>query len=157
VRVVRSLEVWLRIPLDVWIFLTVSFMVAVEIILALNTGTVLHPWANALVEFKISFDAVENSNDGTTSTKLETVGVSLSLSISFLLFPLWSTGHLWNAFFHFSFLILRQSAGLLGRVISSSQGRCLHKHKINADRHPCLEWDSNPRAQCSSGRRKFMP
>jgi hypothetical protein len=24
-------------------------------------------------------------------------------------------------------------------------------------RHPCLEWDSNPRSQRSSGRRQFMP
>jgi hypothetical protein len=28
-----------------------------------------------------------------------------------------------------------------------------HKHGINAQKHPCLEWDSNPRPQCSSGRR----
>jgi hypothetical protein len=32
-----------------------------------------------------------------------------------------------------------------------------HKHRINAHRHPCLEWDSNPRSQCLSGRRRFMP
>jgi hypothetical protein len=31
----------------------------------------------------------------------------------FLLLPLWSIRHPWNAFFHFSFLILRQSVGLL--------------------------------------------
>jgi hypothetical protein len=24
-------------------------------------------------------------------------------------------------------------------------------------RHPCLEWDSDPRSQCPSERRKFMP
>jgi hypothetical protein len=24
-------------------------------------------------------------------------------------------------------------------------------------RHPCLEWDSNPRSQCWSNRRQFMP
>jgi hypothetical protein len=29
-----------------------------------------------------------------------------------------------------------------------------HKHKINAHRHPCLKWDSNPRSQCLSGRRQ---
>jgi hypothetical protein len=28
---------------------------------------------------------------------------------------------------------------------------------INAVKHRCLEWDSNPRYQCSSGRRQFMP
>jgi hypothetical protein len=32
-----------------------------------------------------------------------------------------------------------------------------HKHRINVRRHPCLELDSNPRFQCSSGRRWFMP
>jgi hypothetical protein len=45
----------------------------------------------------------------------------------------------------FSFLIYSQSAGLLGRGMSPSQGRYLHpeqhKHRINAHRHPCLEWD----------------
>jgi hypothetical protein len=29
--------------------------------------------------------------------------------------------------------------------------------RINAHRHPCLKWDSNPRSQCLSGRRQFMP
>jgi hypothetical protein len=32
-----------------------------------------------------------------------------------------------------------------------------HKHRINVHRHPCLEWDSNSRSQCSSGRRQFIP
>jgi hypothetical protein len=54
-----------------------------------------------------------------------------------------------------------QSVVLLGRGISPSQGRYLHmeqhKHRINAHRHPCLEWDSKPRLQCSSGRRLFVP
>jgi hypothetical protein len=42
----------------------------------------------------------------------------------------------------------------LGRGISPLQ--CLylhrrrHKHRINAHRHPCLKWDSNPRSQRSS-------
>jgi hypothetical protein len=61
----------------------------------------------------------------------------------------------------FSFLIYTQSVGLLGRGNSPSQGRWLHtelhKHRINAHRHPCLERDSKPRLQCSSGRRRFMP
>jgi hypothetical protein len=48
---------------------------------------------------------------------------------------------------------------LLWREISPSQGRYLHsgQHKQNKRKHPCLEWDSNPRSQCSSGRRRFMP
>jgi hypothetical protein len=32
-----------------------------------------------------------------------------------------------------------------------------HKHRINAHRDTCLEWDSNPLSQCSSRRRRFMP
>jgi hypothetical protein len=57
----------------------------------------------------------------------------------------------------FSFLIHTQSAGLLWRGISPSQGRYLHKHRIKAHRHPCLGWDSNLRSQRSSGQRWFMP
>jgi hypothetical protein len=61
----------------------------------------------------------------------------------------------------FTFLIYTQSIELLGRGISPPQGRYLHteehKHRINAHRHPCLEFDSNPRSQRSSGRRRFMP
>jgi hypothetical protein len=61
----------------------------------------------------------------------------------------------------FSFLILYKVGRTPWTGISPSQGRYLHteqhKHRINAHRHPCLEWDSNPRSQCSSGRREFMP
>jgi hypothetical protein len=32
-----------------------------------------------------------------------------------------------------------------------------HKHTMNADRHPCIEWDSNPQSQCSSEWRQFIP
>jgi hypothetical protein len=35
---------------------------------------------------------------------------------------------------------------------------CLTPLRIkNAHRHPCLEWDPNPRSQCSRERRRFMP
>jgi hypothetical protein len=58
------------------------------------------------------------------------------------------------------FLIYIQSVELLGREISPSQGDYLrteqHKHRINAHRHPCLEWDSSPRSQCSGGWRWLM-
>jgi hypothetical protein len=61
----------------------------------------------------------------------------------------------------FIFLIYTHLVGLLGQGISPSQGRYLHtrqhKHRINAHRHQCLEWDSNPQPQCSSGRRRFVP
>jgi hypothetical protein len=63
----------------------------------------------------------------------------------------------------FSFVIVfTQSVGLLGRVISPSQGRYLHtgqhKHRINAhtDIH-AFEWDSNVLSQRSSERRQLMP
>jgi hypothetical protein len=57
------------------------------------------------------------------------------------------------------FLNLRHSVRLLGRVISPSQGRSAtyHEHRINTNRHLCLEWDSNPRSQRSRERRHFMP
>jgi hypothetical protein len=58
----------------------------------------------------------------------------------------------------FSYLIF--STGLRGRAISPSQGRYFHtgehKHRINAHRHSCLKWDSNPRSQRLSGWRRFM-
>jgi hypothetical protein len=43
------------------------------------------------------------------------------------LLPIWSIGHSWNALLYFSFLVLRQSVGLLGRGINPSQGRYLHR------------------------------
>jgi hypothetical protein len=60
----------------------------------------------------------------------------------------------------FNFLIYTQSVGLLGRGISPSQGRYLHteqhKHRIKAHIRQLLEWESNPRSQRSSGRRRLM-
>jgi hypothetical protein len=52
-----------------------------------------------------------------------------------------------------------QLVGLLGRGISPTQGLYLHritKHRKTRT-HPCLEWNSNPQSQCSSGRRPYMP
>jgi hypothetical protein len=87
--------------------------------------------------------------------------VHLSIYLSIYVAPTWSIGHPWNVLFHFSFLNLRQSLGHFKRGISPTQSHYLHtgqhKHRINADRHPCLEWDSNLRSQRSSGRRHFMP
>jgi hypothetical protein len=34
--------------------------------------------------------------------------------------------------------------------------RPLPTHRINPQTHPCFEWESNPRSQCSSGRRRFL-
>jgi hypothetical protein len=58
----------------------------------------------------------------------------------------------------FSFLIYTHSVGLFGRGISPSQCRYLtqeNTNRINTHRHPCLEWDSNPRSQWLRGRRYF--
>jgi hypothetical protein len=54
--------------------------------------------------------------------------------------------------FHFDFLDLRQSVGLLGRVISSS-----HTHTYTNTKYPCPGWDSNPRSRLPSERRQSMP
>jgi hypothetical protein len=59
-------------------------------------------------------------------------------------------------FISLQFLNLRHSVGLLGLVISPSQGRYLTQIQ-NKHRHPCLEWDSKPRSQRLNGRRQFMP
>jgi hypothetical protein len=61
-----------------------------------------------------------------------------------------------NRFVSLQFLNLGQSVGHLGRGISPSQDRYLHKHLINSDRHPCLEWDTNPRSQCLREGNQFM-
>jgi hypothetical protein len=56
---------------------------------------------------------------------------------------------------------LWQSVGLLGRVISSSQGLYLYintekrTHSTNT-KHPCPEWDSNQRSRRPRERRQFM-
>jgi hypothetical protein len=69
----------------------------------------------------------------------------------------------WNSPFHFSLLDLSHSVGLLGRVISSSQGlylytitkKCTHTHTNST--HPCPDWDSNPRSRLPNERRQCMP
>jgi hypothetical protein len=67
----------------------------------------------------------------------------------------------WNSPFHFSFLDLRQSVGILGRVITSSQGLYFYTNTekfthINT-KHPCPGWDSNPRSRLPTERRQCMP
>jgi hypothetical protein len=62
----------------------------------------------------------------------------------------------------FQLLDLGQSVGLLGRVISSSQGLYLYtnteKRKQNTNtKYPCPEWVSNPQSRRPRKRRQFMP
>jgi hypothetical protein len=104
------------------------------------------------VGLRACLEAMEKRNiipyreSNTRSPSPQSVAIRLSYpenTLSFLCLPLQGIGHPWNASFHFSFLIVGQSVGLLERGISPSQGRYLYKHRINADRHRCLEWDSN--------------
>jgi hypothetical protein len=75
---------------------------------------------------------------------IQTLAASMKLSVSLQL------------------LDLGQSVGLLGRVISSSQGLYLYTntekrtHNTNT-KHPCPEWDSNSRSRRPRERRQFMP
>jgi hypothetical protein len=78
----------------------------------------------------------------------------VAISLAIALEPLWTLAAFSVSWF------FTQSVGFLGRGISPSQGRYLHseqhKHKINSHRYPCCEWDSDPRSQCSSRRRRLM-
>jgi hypothetical protein len=59
------------------------------------------------------------------------------------------------------FLILCTIGRTPWTVDRASEGRYLHteqhKDRINIHRHPCLEWNLNPRSHPSSERRRFMP
>jgi hypothetical protein len=60
------------------------------------------------------------------------------------------------------FLDQGQSVGLLGRVISSSQGLYLHTNTekrthIHKTKHPCPEWDSNPWSRLPSELKQCTP
>jgi hypothetical protein len=59
-------------------------------------------------------------------------------------------------FVSLQFLNLRQSVGLLGRG-SARLKTATYTQIQNKRRQTCVEWDSNPRSQCSSGRGHFMP
>jgi hypothetical protein len=82
---------------------------------------------------------------------------SIHPSIYISIIYLWLYSPLLDFARFFNFLIYTKSVGLLGRGISPSQSLYLHtgqhRHRINVHRHPCLEWDSNPRSQCWSERK----
>jgi hypothetical protein len=61
---------------------------------------------------------------------------------SFLFLSFWSIGHPWNVLFHFSFLILRQSVGLLGPLWTGDQpiARPLPTQTQNKGRHTSMPW-----------------
>jgi hypothetical protein len=81
------------------------------------------------------------------------VCLSVCLSISLSLYV--STVLLLDLGRVFSFLILYR----VGRTPWTGDrpvARLLPTHRINAHRHPWLEWDSNPQSQHSSERRQIM-
>jgi hypothetical protein len=71
---------------------------------------------------------------------LQPLGTPFSFSLSCC--SHFGTGHPWNSLFHFSFLILGQSVRLLGREISPSQGRYLHRttQTQNKRRQKSMPW-----------------
>jgi hypothetical protein len=86
--------------------------------------------------------------------------VCLTLSLSFLLLPLLE--HRASVKSCVSLQVL--SSKTVGRTpwtgdlpIARQLPTQEKTNRINAHRHPCLEWDSNRWFQCSSGRRQFMP
>jgi hypothetical protein len=81
----------------------------------------------------------------------------LSLSLSLSCCPHFGDSVSVKRLFHFCFLILKTIGRALGWGISPSQVRYVYKHRINTDKHPWLEWDSNPQSQLSNGRKQFMP
>jgi hypothetical protein len=70
---------------------------------------------------------------------------------------LWLYSRLLDLGRFFSFLILYTVGWTPWRGDQPVERPPLPTHKINAHRHPYLEWDSNPRSHCSSGRRRFIP
>jgi hypothetical protein len=101
----------------------------------------------------------------TTMSVFQIIGLSVCLSVSmsvclsiYLSMALQPFVGPWQLF---QFLhLFTQSVGLLGRrsarckAATSTQD---NTNRIKAHRHPCLKWDSNPRSQCLSRRRQFMP
>jgi hypothetical protein len=58
------------------------------------------------------------------------------------------------------FFILLMNTQLIGSTPwtgGQPVARPLPTHRINAHRHPCLNWDSSPRSQRSRWCRRFMP
>jgi hypothetical protein len=72
-----------------------------------------------------------------------------------------STALCWALAAFLVFLSYTQSVGILWRGIRPSQGLYLyteqHKQNKRTHRHPCLEWDSDPRFWVPSERRQYMP
>jgi hypothetical protein len=86
--------------------------------------------------------------------KLLTINIFLIFSVSLHLSIALQTFRPWPLF---SFLILYTGGkdSLDGGSARRKAATCTQNNRINAHRHPCLEWDTNPRSQGSSGGRRF--
>jgi hypothetical protein len=91
------------------------------------------------------------------------LSVCLSIYLSIYLSVYGSTVLLLDLSRFFNFFILN-TVGMTPWVEDRPVVRLLHTHrttqiqnKHTQYRHPCLEWDSKPRSQCSSERMEFMP
>jgi hypothetical protein len=94
------------------------------------------------------------------------VDVRASCPISHVKFLFYSNSSTALPFFGggrlFSFLILhtvRRTPWMRNQPFARrlTTHRTTQKHRKPAHRNPCPKWDSNPRSQCFSGRRQFIP
>jgi hypothetical protein len=75
------------------------------------------------------------------------LSVCLSMALQSFVWP-------WTLFQFLNPLHSRQDSLAGGSARHKAATYTQHNtNRINAHRHPCLEWDSNPWSQCSSGRR----
>jgi hypothetical protein len=78
-------------------------------------------------------------------------------------FPQWLYSPCWALASFFSSLIIFYTDGSTPWTSDKSVARPLPTHRTTQTqnkriyRHPCLEWDSNPRSQRLGERREFMP
>jgi hypothetical protein len=103
------------------------------------------------MEAKISGEATTRETRRGCEDNLGTIGVNLSIYCSTVL--LLDLGRF------FSFLIVYTVGGTpwtgdqpVARLLPTH--RTTQTQNKRTDRHPCFEWDSNPRSQCSSERRR---
>jgi hypothetical protein len=102
-----------------------------------------------------------------TEIMLFSAAVILSLDLLLTLHFIHSFVHQWlyspllgRGLFFSSAIFSTWTVELLGRVISPSQGCYLHRATQTQNKriykHPCLQWDPNPRSQRSSERRPCL-
>jgi hypothetical protein len=139
--------------------------------LALQNGLISIKMRHARTIFRVPHISIRTTENYTFTTLLAFTDISHELSLFIYLFlhltyidslvPVAPTLEHRASVKHFASLQFLNPK-TVGRTpwtgISLSQGRYLHtEYRINANRHPCLEWDLNPWPQCSSEWRQVMP